>query len=118
MSLGEYIEFLEKQDQEQVLPIGFLYPHSYRGNYSELAFVLEKNVPISTMLKVAKECVGKTFEGYKGGDFKMDLHTEVIYQYSQYGVYEGGTIDYLLLRLLIAQSSHTVSPDFFVMDYV
>jgi hypothetical protein len=47
-------------------------PHSYRGYYSDLAFE-SGNEPLtaSALLKVAKKCLGKTFTGYKGGNYVM-----------------------------------------------
>lgn len=71
MKLQRLIEILENEDQTKTLPHGFLYPHSYRGRYDELAFEPVENVPIADMLATAKACVGSTFQGWKGGDFHM-----------------------------------------------
>lgn len=53
---------------------------SYRGYYEDLAigFMCEKWTPIVTVSDFLLECqsaIGKTFEGYKGGDFEMDRDT-------------------------------------------
>jgi hypothetical protein len=69
--LKDIIEFLEQQDQDRVLPIGFYYAHSYRGYYEDLAFEPAKNVKVSLMLKEAKEALKKTFFGWKGGEYHM-----------------------------------------------
>lgn len=49
---------------------------SYRGYYSDLSFE-PCNTPITVQmfLVVAKNVLGQTLEGYKGGDFKMDEKT-------------------------------------------
>lgn len=77
MTLGELIEQLEAADQGVVCKLGFKRPHSYRGFYEQLGFEPAENVKVSDMLAVAKEAVGKTYEGWKGGDYTMDKHTDV-----------------------------------------
>lgn len=51
-------------------------PHSYRGYYSDLAFEAS-SIPISvrSLLTLAQDALGATFEGYKGGDFVMEKKT-------------------------------------------
>lgn len=100
IDLGQYIEYLEKLDQDLVFPIGFNRPHSWRGAYEDLAFVVTPNVKVSEMLASAKEALGTTYQGYKGGDFVMREHTEVYFVMYEYAVYDGGQISFLLLRLL------------------
>ena len=77
MTLGKLIEWLEKQDQNLVVKDGFGSAHSDRGSYDELAFSPEIEAKISDMLTFAKSALGATFEGWKGGDFKMDEYTPV-----------------------------------------
>lgn len=53
-------------------------PHSYRGYYQDLAFEdLEAGATKTTaeFIEVLEGCVGKTFEGWKGGDFVMSEQT-------------------------------------------
>lgn len=57
---------------------------SWRGSYSELAlnFVDSDNDGAKTMtvgglLTMLKSTIGKTFEGYKGGEFTMNKHTPI-----------------------------------------
>lgn len=71
MQLRDLIEALEKADQTKVVPHGFNNPHSYRGYYEELAFVPAENVTVASMLAAAKSAIGRTFTGWKGGDFTM-----------------------------------------------
>ena len=77
MTLGELILFLESQDQNKMVPIGFKSPHSYRGYYEQLAFEPANNVKVCDMLECAREAVGTTYCGWKGGDFEMSEYTEV-----------------------------------------
>lgn len=77
MYLIELIEFLEKQDQDIIVPMGFNNPHSYRGDYSCLAFEPKKNVTIGDMLKDARKSIGSIHRGWKGGDYIMSEYTDV-----------------------------------------
>lgn len=53
------------------------YPHSYRGYYRDLAFQsnLYLNTSVKEALNLTKGCVGATFEGWKGGEYKMTKDT-------------------------------------------
>lgn len=75
--LGDLIAKLQKHDPEKVLKIGFKRPHSYRGDYSCLAFEQAENVKVGDMLDAAKKAIGASFIGYKGGEYTMDDSTDV-----------------------------------------
>lgn len=77
MNLGELIAFLEKQDQEIIPLLGFHNPHSYRGNYHDLAFEPTVDKKISELLAIAKSALGETYIGWKGGEFRMDNFSDV-----------------------------------------
>jgi hypothetical protein len=77
MVLEELIAYLEKVDHGVVVKHGFNNPHSYRGFYQELAFEPAKNITVGEMLACAKDALGKTYTGYKGGEFKMHEYTDV-----------------------------------------
>lgn len=86
MVLIELIEWLEKQDRNAVVPNGFSSPHSDRGYYHNLAFTPQSESRIQDMLAHAKGALGRTFEGYKGGQYTMGEHTEVfIGEYGECG---------------------------------
>jgi hypothetical protein len=77
MTLGEVIERLKKVDHpSQVVALGFGGSCSYRGYYECLALIPEAGVTIARMLSEAEAAVGKTFHGWKGGDYTMRLDTE------------------------------------------
>ncbi len=53
-------------------------PHSYRGYYSDLALDADPEhmkLNANGVLKMLSNALGKTFTGWKGGDFKMDKDT-------------------------------------------
>lgn len=77
MTLGNLIGWLEKQDPNLRVKDGFGKPHSDRGSYDELAFAPKPTAKLRSMLKHAKSALGKTFEGYKGGDYTMNKFTSV-----------------------------------------
>jgi hypothetical protein len=76
-TLENLIDFLELQDKNLVVIHGFGNPHSDRGCYENVAFDPKDNVTIGEMIEYAKSAIGKTFEGYKGGQFKMSPLTKV-----------------------------------------
>jgi hypothetical protein len=101
LSLGGLIARLEQEDPAQVLPIGFAEPHSYRGYYEQLAFEPRRNIRVGDVLSAARSALGATYEGYKGGDYTMDEHTDC--WISNYGEDSDNKIGPLLLELLLAQ---------------
>jgi len=100
LTLGELILKLEpivknqKDGDEATVRYDFeyLFPtsiDSWRGSYDELALNFEmqgEEMKVSEFLKMLKDCVGKTFTGYKGGDFVMHKGTPIwVANYSNSG---------------------------------
>lgn len=85
--LKELIEALEQMPPNAIVPNGFGEPMSYRGYYDQVAFEPIENARIGDMLEHARNALGKTFTGYKGGEFMMDETTEC--WIAEYG--SGGT---------------------------
>ena len=95
LTLGEMIlkcEAIEKsvksEDSVYVkFDFEYLFPtrlNSWRGIYAELALNFvneesekEKPLSITEFTKLLKGAVGKTYHGYKGGDFQMSRQTPV-----------------------------------------
>lgn len=77
MTLAKMIARLKELPPE--MPIENLKnPHSYRGYYSDLAFERgDGQTTVGEFLKLVEGCLGGTFIGWKGGEFKMDKHTPV-----------------------------------------
>lgn len=100
-TLGELIEALENFHPARHSPLGFGNPHSYRGDYSELAFEPAPAATVADMLAVAKSALGRTFEGWKGGDYVMDEHTPVWFALEGHG--NGETIGPVMLGLLLPE---------------
>lgn len=83
-TIGELLVAMENVDH--TLPVKFSdgthpgYLTSWRGSYHEIAFTYETEGTPPTVKKVLKDLgdsVGKTYEGYKGGDFVMGRRTPV-----------------------------------------
>lgn len=98
MTLGDLIAKLERIDSSWEvrfdfccrLPLGF---RSWRGVYAELALghysyddlydekrrhLYPKEAPkVKDLLSLARECIGKEFDGYKSGTYIMNEATEV-----------------------------------------
>ena len=76
---------IEKYEHEATVRYDFeyLFPtdiDSWRGIYAELALNFTskgEEMKVSAFLKMLKDTVGKTFTGYKGGDFRMNKHTPI-----------------------------------------
>jgi len=90
LTLGELIlkldPIVEKQDEGEATvryDFEYLFPNdidSWRGSYSELAlnFTTEGQVmKVSEFLKMLKDCIGRKFIGYKGGEFTMNKNTPI-----------------------------------------
>ena len=108
VTLGELIEFIDK------LPLltnvkfsNGSYPSSvdsYRGYYSDLAIEpSNEKINVEKFLVMLKDSLGKTFEGYKGGDYVMEENTPLwMANYGDCGeavvsVSEDGTSDLILV---------------------
>lgn len=99
MTLDELIATLEVENPNKILPDGFTNPHSYRGYYDELAFEPTADITVGEMLADARDAKGETFQGWKGGEYKMTDWTDC------WLAVEGSlgeTIGPLLLRLMLA----------------
>lgn len=99
MTLDELIKALEAEDAAKVLPLGFTCPHSYRWDYSELAFEPTANVTVGEMLAAARSALGATFQGWKGGEYTMSGYTDC--HLAQQGDL-GEQLGPILLTLLLA----------------
>jgi hypothetical protein len=80
LTLGKAIEELKKLDQSFLVVLadgqspGSV--ESYRGYYQDLSiYPTDSSVTVGNLLTVLEGAVGRTFRGYKGGDFTMDLDT-------------------------------------------
>lgn len=100
MMLEDLIAALEAEDPRKVLPDGFTNPHSWRGDYMQLAFEPAKNVTVAAMLADAKGALGRTFTGYKGGAYTMGDYTDCWLDH--YGESDGETIGPRLLGYMLA----------------
>jgi hypothetical protein len=67
-------------DPSALLPVGIRRPHSYRGYYERVAFEPVYPMPddphkderrAGAMWLVARDALGQTFLGWKGGSYRM-----------------------------------------------
>lgn len=85
LSLGGLIELLEQRPKDEVVrfDFGYFVPrsfHSYRGFYGHLALSYMDapvDVTVELLLHRLRDAIDKTFEGYKGGSFRMHLQTPI-----------------------------------------
>lgn len=84
--LGKLIDCLRAvRDQQKsvMFDFGRFVPHSinsYRGYYNHLAISWvgpEKECTVAMLLKVTEDAPGRTYSGYKGGDYVMHSETPV-----------------------------------------
>ena len=73
--LGDLIERLSTEDPTRVVSDGFRTPHSYRGYYEDVAFERASDVRVGDMLAAARDALGSTYTGWKGGDYDMHSST-------------------------------------------
>lgn len=103
LTLGEVITALSAHDPDKRVKVGFRHPHSWRGDYSELAFEIAENITVREMLDEAQWAVGRTFQGWKGGDYPMREGT-FVWLVNEQGTSDGETIGSLLLNLMLANA--------------
>lgn len=108
MNLEELITALEATDPNRIVARGFSNPHSYRGDYMDLAFEPATDIRVGEMLDAARSALGATFQGWKGGEFTMGGHSWC--WLSQEGDASGETISALLVELLLAPAAVSVVP--------
>jgi len=67
--------------------------YSWRGSYDQLTLTVETGEPVTVaeLRETARGCDGQTFTGYKGGEFPMDLSTQL--WADDYGVCPGNRIE-------------------------
>lgn len=83
ITLGELIELLAQRPPEQSVRFDFCHHvpagvGSYRGYYDHLALAWRGSYDgpkVADFLKELQAAVGKVYEGYKGGDFRMSRKT-------------------------------------------
>lgn len=91
MTIDELIEQLVKFDQNLTTTIKYNHEYaefgdldSYRGYYQELAVDRGRSdKTVGQVIEQLKEACGKTFIGYKGGEFTMHGGTDVYF--AEYG---------------------------------
>lgn len=78
LTLGGLIDILSTLPREKEIE-AMTEPHSYRGYYEDLAFELspDNRRTVADTLEMLQRCMGKVFEGYKGGDFPMHANTPI-----------------------------------------
>lgn len=109
MTLGELIDELKAMPQNLVVEHGFAHPHSYRGSYDCLAFEPETDITVAAMLDAALGANGQTFDGYKGGVYRMDRHTDVYV--ARHGEMGDPITDATLRAMLIESDFKTLLTD-------
>lgn len=85
LKLEPIIEKQKHREEEAgvYFDFGYMRPtdiDSWRGIYAELALNYTEDqeaMKVSEFYEMIKGCIGKTFEGYKGGEFTMSKHTPV-----------------------------------------
>ena len=82
LTLGELVAFLDRTEVDDNTPVIFdnqMHPgaeDSYRGYYSDLAFApVYSLVTFAVFRDQCKHALDCSYEGYKGGTFKMDRLT-------------------------------------------
>jgi hypothetical protein len=96
LTLGDLIDLLEpinalqkdrietnQQEATVCYDFEYLFPtsiDSWRGSYAELALnwsASENRMKVSEFISMLNDAVGKTFEGYKGGEYLMSRDTPI-----------------------------------------
>ena len=82
MQLIELIDTLKLLPSDLNMKRPYGSPHSYRGYYQELALEPSEGCQtVGDLIDLLIGCLGKTYEGYKGGDFSMNDYSDVYIAY-------------------------------------
>lgn len=81
LTLSSLIKELKRRKPNAIAEPGWNGCHSYRGFYNCLSFNPDDKSTAAEMLQIAKSALGKTFTGYKGGEYIMDANTECFFAY-------------------------------------
>lgn len=105
MTLGELISTLQNLPQTDKIS-DYRHAYSYRGYYDQLA-IRRKEYAVCTVAELVtylKGCIGKSYEGYKGGWYEMDKRTPVwIAEYGELGSLVAGVKPLFLGHYLITE---------------
>lgn len=92
MNIKQLIQCLNEYDYDDVVENILHNPHSYRGYYEELALERSnQNGTVGELIQLLESCIGKTYTGYKGGEYIMK--PESIVNVSDYGTTGGEVVD-------------------------
>lgn len=100
LTIGSALDILNKYDKNKVVPLGWGFgsSHSNRGDYSELGLEPKTNVTIGEMIEELSNSIGKTFTGWKGGEYTMHEDSNICLSYEGR---RGTNISNIFLELLI-----------------
>lgn len=103
LTIGQAIKILEKYDPNTKVKYGWGLgsSHSYRGYYTDLGLEPEYNVTVNEMLQELKFSLGRTYNGWKGGEFIMNRDT-VIWLAEQGLTNDGGEITESIITKMIS----------------
>ncbi len=91
MELGKLKNHFEQMESGKVLDYKLSEPFSWRGVYAECAFeVLKESSTKEENLEQIEKALSESFQGYKGGDFRYNIDTEIHFEYDNGSYTEGG----------------------------
>ncbi len=77
MTVGDLFLSLGLLPNSAILSQGLKNPHSYRGDYEQLAFEPCGEMTVADVIEVIEEGLLDTHAGYKGGAYKMSEDSDV-----------------------------------------
>jgi hypothetical protein len=91
MTLGELKNHFEQMENGKELNFKLSTPFSWRGIYAECAFsILKEKSTKEENLEKIEIALLNVFQGWKGGDFKYDLETEIHFESEESSWTDGG----------------------------
>ena len=83
MKIKQVLAELEKLPIGLQLKNGFCNPHSYRGYNDILSFepAMNRSLCVVEVLEIVKGSLGKTFGGWKGGEYLMTDQSDVVFAF-------------------------------------
>ena len=80
MTIKEFRDFIQQQPDNSTFPVT-IYPCSWRGDYSEVCFIVREGTSTKEeVLKEIEDSIGVAFNGWEGGELVYNEYTEIHFE--------------------------------------
>lgn len=100
MKLKDFKQHIESFPNGTKFDFGISLPFSWRGIYSEVAFkMLEQSMTKEEILENIELAYTETFNGYKGGEYRYNDHTDIHFETDRSSYTDGGYVSRWIAKI-------------------